>query len=107
MPDIPALQRIPKGKYYMMPDAMPQKASADATSTAAITPTRTTYADPILNAGKMVVYGQDDYYNPFSSTGRTVMLHNDYYPRGINAPQMGNYRYPGFYMNTPVYGNIH
>ncbi len=107
MPDTPALQRIPKGKYYMMPDAMPQKASADATSTAATNPIRTTYTDPILNTGKMVVYSQDDYYNPFSSTGRTVMLHNDYYPRGINAPQMGNYRYPGFYMNTPVYGNIH
>lgn len=72
MPDAPALQRIPKGKYYMMPDAMPLKRYNSDQIRSAIQGNKETmrYADRMQEYAKGA-YGAPGYYGPFTwdSTG--------------------------------------
>ena len=72
MPDAPALQRIPKGKYYMMPDAMPLKRYNSDQIRSAIQGNKEAmrYADRMQEYAKGA-YGAPGYYGPFTwdSTG--------------------------------------
>ena len=72
MPDAPALQRIPKGKYYMMPDAMPLKRYNSDQIRGAIQGNKEAmqYADRMQEYAKGA-YGALGYYGPFTwdSTG--------------------------------------
>ena len=72
IPDIPALQRIPKGKYYMTPDAMPLKRYNSDQIRSAIQGNKEAmrYADRMQEYSKGA-YGALGYYGPYTwdSTG--------------------------------------